>query len=229
MSENTIRLAKRMVELGLCSRRQADDFIEQGRVRVDGIVVNVLGSRVTLQQRIDLDRPAQTARETLATMLFNKPSGMTGNIESSIRQETHSALDTAGGQLLSRHLRQLTAFGAQPDDTTGLVILTQDRGIARKLLQCEQEYLVPMASAPDSETLKQRFSLLVTEQAIKVTRQSDRQLRIVLPAPSTLSIPQLCKAAGFDVQTARCIRIGRLALGKLKEGEWRFLLPYERF
>ena len=59
MSDEQLRLSKRMVELGLCSRREADAFIEQGRVRVDGQVVQQLGSRVSPQQRIELD--ARTA------------------------------------------------------------------------------------------------------------------------------------------------------------------------
>jgi 23S rRNA pseudouridine2604 synthase len=233
MSEQSVRLSKRMVELGLCSRREADEFIEQGLVRVDGEVIRVLGSRVEPEQKIELARPASPLTDARITLLLNRPSGIADAVPALIAAETLSPLDQSGIAFIARHRRNLTGFGAQDPASSGLQVLTQDKFLAQKLAECEQEYLVQVEAAPDAETLKQRFN----EQSLKalamapgkVTRQGDRQLRFVLHSPLPGQIQRMCEHAGIQADSVRCIRIGRIALGKIAPGQWRYLLPMERF
>ncbi len=70
-----IRLSKRMAELGLCSRREADEYIAKGWVKVDGVVVDQLGSKVLPQQKITLDAQASATQNNRVTILINKPVG----------------------------------------------------------------------------------------------------------------------------------------------------------
>jgi 23S rRNA pseudouridine2604 synthase len=225
MDEQSVRLAKRMAELGLCSRREADDCIERGWVRVDGEVVQQLGSRVCAEQKIELLRPSLPPEDAQVTLLLYKPPSYPGPAETLIRAETRAAGDRSGVTLLARHCRQLIQAGALDPRVYGLLALTQDGRLARKLLECELEFLVQLDHAPDVATLK----LLAREISGKVTRQSDRQLRFVLRQAQAEQIWTLCQAAATPVLSVRCIRIGRIALGDLQAGQWRFLMAYEHF
>lgn len=233
MSEQGVRLAKRMVELGLCSRREADEYIEQGAVRVDGAVVCILGSRVTPQQKIELTRPALPLSDERVTMLLYKPANETTPLQKLIRPETRFADDYSDTVFSPRHCRQLALFGTLDPSMSGMVVLTQDGRLANKLAECEMEYLIAVEAAPPADALQHRSQNMTLHgralAPFKVSRQSDHQLRFVLHAPQPEQIQQMCVQLGVSALSVRCIRIGRIALGKLGLGQWRYLLPTERF
>ena len=233
MSEESVRLAKRMTELGLCSRREADEFIEQGMVKVDGEVVRVLGSRVLPQQNIELTRPETTQANAHVTLLVYKPSDCAEPATTLIRPQTRSQNDRSGINFLPRHCRQLTHVGAVDPRTSGLLVMTQDGRLAHKLLECEMEFLLQVDAAPEGPALNQLSNSLnqnaAARQKGKVTRQSDRQLRFVVHQAQADRIWSVCEQAGIKAGALRCIRIGRIALGDLQSGQWRYLLTYERF
>jgi 23S rRNA pseudouridine2604 synthase len=233
MSEQQVRLSKRMVELGLCSRREADEFIEQGLVRVDGKVMQTLGGRVLPGQHIELKRPETELSDARITLLLNQPAGITQAASTLIRQDSQSPLDHSGTVFSPRHRRQLVQCNILDPEVSGFTVLTQDQRLAMKLAECEVEFLVAVEDAPTVEQLKQRSQTLtsagVSLQGIRITRQSDRQLRFVLHPPRPGLISLICQHLQVRPGTVRCIRIGRMALGKIAEGQWRYLLLTERF
>ncbi|BEV71930.1 hypothetical protein THUN1379_14120 [Paludibacterium sp. THUN1379] len=218
-----IRLAKRMVELGMCSRREADEYIEQGLVKVDGQVVRVLGSRVRPEQQIELTRPATPLSDAPVTLLFHQGAWIDAPWSKRLGQDNRWEADQAEQVFLPRHTRQLSAFGATDPASSGLIVLTQDRRLLKKLAECEMEFLVAVAQAPALAALK------IEGFSGKINRQSDRQLRIVMPQPASGQIGELCQQLDCPALSIRCIRVGRLALGKLPENQWRYQLGWERF
>lgn len=233
MSEQEMRLSKRMVELGLCSRREADAFIEQGRVRVDGQLVQQLGSRVSPAQRIELDAPRMMLGEFSISLLLHRAAGSALPLTELITPAQRYAQDGSELAFNPRHLKPLQQAGALDEGSHGLVALTLDKKLARKLAEAEQEYLIQLEQAPAAEQLKQRLQQLhlpgKPPRGLKLSRQSDRQLRMVLSAAQPGQPAAICQALGLAPLALRCIRIGKLGLGQLPAGQWRYLLPMESF
>ncbi len=148
------RLSKRMGELGLCSRREADRWITSGWVRVDGQVVDTLGARVSPEARIEIDRAAREHQSGQVTILLHKPVGyVSGQAEDGyqpaivlIRPENRWAADPSPMKFRQEHLRALAPAGRLDIDSTGLLVLTQDGRRAKQLIgedsSIEKEYLV---------------------------------------------------------------------------------------
>ncbi|MBS1154784.1 MAG: rRNA pseudouridine synthase [Proteobacteria bacterium] len=246
MSEDSIRLSKRMAELGLCSRREADEFIERGWVKVDGVVVDVLGSRVRPEQRIELVREAEGVLAERVTIVLNKPVGyVCGPAEPGerpawqlVKEDTRFVLDKSGIHYVRRHHSGLSPAGWLDVDSSGLLVLTQDGRIARKLLSSakdyEQEYLVDLHVPMGEDTLARlNTGRLKVEGAevpsLKASRQNDLQLRIILRENRNRLVRQICDLVGLRVAAVRRIRIGRIALNELPQGQWRYLRADERF
>lgn len=245
MSEdNSVRLSKRMTELGLCSRREADEFIEQGLVKVDGVVVNVLGSRVRPEQQIELTAAAAREQAERVTLLLHKPLGfVSGPAERPgeqpawllVKPDTRSASDRSGVVFLKKHQQKLAPAGRLDVDASGLLVLTQDGRIARKLMagEVEQEYLVWLAAPASAEQLAALGKGVQVDDetlsAVRVSRQSDRQLCFVLRQQQRRHIQRMCAAVGVQIERLHRIRIGRVRLGDLAQGQWRYLLENEKF
>ncbi|GAC1525609.1 MAG: hypothetical protein NVS2B4_01740 [Ramlibacter sp.] len=152
----TSRLNKRMAELGLCSRREADDWIARGWVRVDGEVAP-MGLQVAPDARIEVDRRAQGQQQQQVTILLHKPVGyVSGQAEDGhqpavtlVHGRSHWSGDVARQRFSAQQLRGLAPAGRLDIDSTGLLVLTQDGRIARQLIGedsgMEKEYLVRVA------------------------------------------------------------------------------------
>jgi len=192
---------------------------------VDGEVVRVLGSRVRPEQKIELDHLAAVEKSVRVSLMLNRSDAQNSDVLSMIRSEARSADDVSHITFLPGHLKHLTSFGAHEQAASGLVILTQDKFMAQKLVQSEQEYLLDVEQAPPLEALK---ALTAAEPKCRISRQSDRQLRFALTGSQPGLIERLCAQGDIPVQGLRCIRIGRLALAKLPAGQWRYLLPVEK-
>jgi 23S rRNA pseudouridine2604 synthase len=229
----------------LCSRREADEFIEMGLVKVDGVVVNVLGSRVRPDQTIELSRQAVAMQAERVTILLHKPVGFVcGPAEPGerpawqlIKSETRAENDRSGYTFLKKHLNYLAPAGRLDVDSSGLLVLTQDGRIARKLIadegDFEQEFLVWVEGELSEGVIKQLTHGLILDgeplKPVKVSRQSDRQLRFALRESRKRQIRRMCELVGLQVTAVKRIRIGRIALGDLALGQWRYLRPEERF
>lgn len=249
----TSRLNKRMAELGLCSRREADDWIARGWVRVDGALAT-MGLQVTPDARIEVDPRAQGQQQQQVTILVHKPVGyVSGQAEDGyqpavtlVQDRNHWSGDTARQRFSPQQLRGLAPAGRLDIDSTGLLVLTQDGRVARQLIGedsgMEKEYLVRVgygqvtrdvqAAFPPAQLARLRHGLSLDGQALKpaqVDWQNPEQLRFVLTEGKKRQIRRMCELVGLKVVGLKRIRIGRVVLGQLPVGMWRYLGAGERF
>jgi len=239
------RLAKRMSELGLCSRREADEWIENGWVKVDGAVTAVLGTRVSPDARIEIDDAAHRHQSESVTILLHKPVGyVSGQAEDGyqpamvlIRPENRWAEDRTPTQWKPGHLRGLAPAGRLDIDSTGLIVFTQDGRVARRLIghdsEVEKEYLVRVEGALAPEDLKRlNHGLELDGEPLKPARvswQNEHQLRFVLRQGKKRQIRRMCELVGLRVTGLKRVRTGSVPLGKLPAGMWRYLRADEKF
>ena len=244
-----VRLSKRMSELGLCSRREADEWIERGWVRVDGKVVDLLGSKVLPQQKITVERQAAAEQSKRATILLNKLVGyVSGQAEdghkhaiSLITAENHWKEDGAAMIFHPTQLRSLVAAGRLDIDSVGLLVLTQDGRIAKQLIgeesTVEKEYLVRVeytrpGRLPDSDLKLLNHGLALDGKTLlpaRVKWQNDDQLSFTLREGKKRQIRRMCEAVGLKVVGLKRVRIGGVKLGDLPPGQWRYMSPDEDF
>ncbi len=243
--EEKIRISKLMAERGLCSRREADAYIERGWVFVDGERVTELGSRAYPSQTITLGKEAKADQLAQVTILLNKPVGyVSGQAEqgykpavSLISAASRHAGDSAPLKFNPVHLKGLAPAGRLDIDSTGLLVLTQDGRIARHLIgedsRIEKEYLVRVEGGLDEKGLKLlNQGLSLDGQALKpakVSWQNEDQLRFVLREGKKRQIRRMCELVGLKVTGLKRVRIGSVKLGDLPPGKWRYLRADERF
>ena len=253
----TSRLNKRMAELGLCSRREADAWIEQGWVRVNGQVAS-MGMQVKPADRITVDPVAQDKQQQQVTVLLHKPMGyVSGQAEDGhlpaitlIQARNHWKGDASRLRFSPAQLRGLAPAGRLDIDSVGLLVLTQDGRVARHLIgedsDIEKEYLVRVvwqgpqgdvaqnvqAVFPPAQLARLRHGLSLDGKPLKpaqVDWQNPEQLRFVLKEGKKRQIRRMCEQVGLKVVGLKRIRMGRVVLGQLPAGQWRYLGPHEKF
>ena len=249
----TVRLNKRMSELGICSRREADDWIEKGWVRVNGRVA-LMGMQVSASDKIDVLKEASKAQEMRVTILLHKPMGyVSAQAEDGhtpavelIQARNRWSEDSAPIRFSHAQLRGLAPAGRLDIDSVGLLVLTQDGRVAKQLIgedsQIEKEYLVRVqyadAQVPAQEVTPQRaidllrLGLSLDGKPLKpaqVQWQNPDQLRFVLRDGKKRQIRRMCEQVGLKVVGLKRIRMGRVTLGNLPVGQWRYLHPKEQF
>lgn len=245
-----------MSELGLASRREADEWIEAGWVTVDGKLAE-LGQRVGPDVKIEIDPAARQEQAQRVTILLHKPIGyVSGQAEDGyepasvlVKADTHWAEDPATGiHWAPGHGRNLAPAGRLDIDSTGLLVLTQDGRIARHLIgedsNVEKEYLVRVTmeqgnpEVPAQHQLDPRALALLNHgleldgvelKPAKVSWANEDQLRFVLREGRKRQIRRMCEQVGLKVVGLKRVRIGRIPLGQLPAGQWRYLAPWERF
>ncbi len=234
-----------MGELGLCSRREADKWIENGWVKVDGQVVDTLGTRVSPLARIEIDQAARKHQSEQVTILLHKPVGyVSGQAEDGyepavvlIRPENRWSADSSPVRFHSGHLRGLAPAGRLDIDSTGLLVLTQDGRVAKQLIgensSVEKEYLVRVEGRLSDEGMRRLQHGLtldgVTLRPAQVSWQNDDQLRFVLREGRKRQIRRMCELVGLYVTGLKRVRSGNVPLGGLPVGKWRYLRPDEGF
>lgn len=232
-----------MSQRGLCSRREADRLIEQGLVKVDGVLVNTLGIKFPEHVKIELTERAQAQQAQRITIMINKPVGyVSGQAEDDyipavrlIKQETQSEHDKTGVKLHAKHFDGLAPAGRLDIESQGLLVLTQDGRIAKQLIgensDIEKEYLVRVDGTATAAQLEQlSFGLELDGKALKpakVRQLNPEQLQFILREGKKRQIRRMCEAVGLNVTGLKRVRVGELRLGKLAEGEWRFVKPEE--
>jgi 23S rRNA pseudouridine2604 synthase len=248
-NDGSLRLSKRMAELGLASRREADEWIARGWVWVDGQVVNTLGARVRPEQHIQIAPPARQQQAQRVTVLLNKPVGyVSGQAEDGyepafvlVKPANQWTQDQSGIRYSRDHLRHLVPAGRLDIDSVGLLVLTQDGRMARQLIgadrSIEKEYLVRVkridgGRLPDSELALLRHGMELDGEPLRpavVEWVNEDQLRFVLTEGKKRQIRRMCEGVGLDVLGLKRVRIGRVMLGDLPAGQWRYLRPDEAF
>jgi 23S rRNA pseudouridine2604 synthase len=239
-----IRLSKLMSERGLCSRREADEYIEKGLVFVNGQKISVLGTRVDPGCEIKLAGAAKATQELRITILLNKPIGfVSGQPEPGyqpavtlFRQETHWP-GSGGPAFQPAMLKGLAPAGRLDIDSTGLLVLTQDGRIAKQLIgddsEVEKEYLVRVQGQLSEQGMKLLNHGLELDgrklRPAQVVWQNEDQLRFILKEGRKRQIRRMCELVGLKVIGLKRVRIGQVRLGDLPLGQWRYLRPDERF
>jgi len=238
---DSIRLAKQLAILVPCSRSEAEKYIEAGFVTVDGLVVEEPGFRVLPEQRIELMPDAKLAATEAVTIMLHKPAGFdieanTEAVYKLITPESQSTDNRSGIRFIKRHLKGLLLTDTLGIQSSGLVVLTQDWGIARKLItdaeKVEQEFIVEIAGEILPETVEQLNQGIQTGGKllpVKVSKQSENRLRFAVKGNQRVQIASMCEKAGLKVMAMKRIRIGRIPMASLQAGQWRYLLGYEKF
>ena len=253
----TVRLNKRMAELGLCSRREADAWIEQGWVMVNGQVAEV-GMQVGSTDQITVEREAQAQQEQQVTVLLHKPMGyVSGQAEDGhepamvlFQARNQWSGDTTRIRFSPAQFKGLAPAGRLDIDSVGMLVMTQDGRVARQLIgedaDMEKEYLVRVtctgpqgdvavnvqAHFPVAQMQRLRHGLSLDGKPLKpaqVEWQNPEQLRFVFKEGKKRQIRRMCEQVGLKVVGLKRIRMGRISLGALPVGQWRYLGPKESF
>lgn len=250
MTEVLTRLSKRISELGIASRREADAWIEKGWVRVNGETAT-LGMKVTPSDRIQISSKAKAEQQKQVTILLNKPVGyVSGQAEDGyepakvlVTAQNHWARDDSGFRFYPSQLNHLVPAGRLDIDSVGLLVLTQDGRVAKTIIgetsKIEKEYIVRVVNSDGSSpTLSQEqlkllnFGLSLDGKPLlpaQVSWLNDDELRFILKEGKKRQIRRMCEAVGLKVLRLKRVRVGRVVLGNLPVGQWRYLKPDEYF
>jgi 23S rRNA pseudouridine2604 synthase len=236
MSDEGIRLAKRVAEIVPCSRGEAERYIAGGWVTVDRAVVEDPATRVTPAQAVALLPGAQPVEPAPVTILLHKPAGVdAAGALALIAPETLAA--GGGTRFLRRHLARLTVVTPLEPEASGLLVLSQDWRVTRKLVEdgarVEQEYVAEVTGAIAEDGLSRlNAGMRVQGRAtvpLKASWQSEARLRLAGKDIRPGQVAAMCAEVGLTVKSLRRLRIGRVALGQLPAGRWRYLHETERF
>jgi 23S rRNA pseudouridine2604 synthase len=237
MSEEKVRLSKLMAERGICSRREADDYISRGLVMVNGEKIDQLGTKVSPDVKITLEAQALRQQKRLATIILNKPVGYVSaqpepQYTPAIRLITpENQFGESKQRLNAETMKGLAVAGRLDIDSQGLLLFTQDGRVAKKIIgedsKVDKEYIVRVEGRLPTEKLELlRHGLSLDGKALKPAQVdwiNDDQLRFILNEGKKRQIRRMCEAVGLRVTGLKRVRIGQLRLGKLPEGKWRFL------
>jgi 23S rRNA pseudouridine2604 synthase len=240
MSE-PVRLAKRVAELTGCSRSEAERYVEGGWVTVDGVVIDRPQHKVTTEL-VAIDPDASLAEPEPATLLLHKPAGydaISGSREAAmlVTPASRWADDASGVRLLKRHFANLTPLVPLDREASGLMVLTQDGRVWRRLTEdgdeIEHEYIVEVSGEIAPWGLRRLAHGLIHQGRMlppcKVSWQSEVRLRFAIKGVQGGQLRDMCEQVGLAVVSIRRIRIGRVPLAKMPEGHWRHLPFGERF
>lgn len=224
-----IRLSKLMSEKGICSRREADRYIERGEVLVDGEVVSTLGTKVSPDATIRLIPSARKQQANKATLILNKPVGY---VSTQPEKGYKAAIE-----LLPPKYRKMSTAGRLDIESKGLLVFTEDGTVVKQIIgenaEMEKEYLVRiLGKITEGKLDKLRFGLSLDGKRLKqaqIDRLEDQVLRFVLKEGKKRQIRRMCEKVDLKVIGLKRVRVGNLRLGNLPEGKWRLLKPSESF
>lgn len=214
-----IRINKFLSEAGICSRREADRFIEEGKVKIDGVVAQ-MGSKVSKNSQVTFcDKPVKR-EEKLVLIAFNKPEGIICTTDHS---EPDNIID------FINYGMRIYPIGRLDKDSEGLILLTNDGNIVNKILRAEnhheKEYVVTVNREITPEFIKQMSSgvpiLDTVTKTCKVTQIDKNTFNIILTQGLNRQIRRMCEYLGYRVVRLRRIRVMNIQLGRLKPGDFR--------
>lgn len=237
-----VRLAQRVAELFNASRAEAEQFIRNGWVSVDGQVIEAPQHRVTTE-RVELDADARLETVEPATLLLHKPAGVAmDDLPALATPQTRWDEDPSQVRLLQRHFHRLTPLVPLDAEASGLVVLSQDGRVWRRLTEdaalIEHEYVVEVEGELAPYGLHKLAHGLVfngrTLPPCKVSWQNETRLRFAIKGVEDGQLRAMCAQVGLRVVSIRRLRIGRIPLGKgqngaMPPGAWRYLPVGEKF
>jgi len=208
---------------------------------VNGEVVDTLGTRVDPDSSVELTQDAQIEIARKVTILVNKPVGFVSSqpensyrcAEELITQQNQDKADTT--RMRPEHTRGLAPAGRLDIESQGLLIYSQDRVLIKSVIgpesNLEKEYLVRIQGNVTDQTIEQlRFGLSLDGKALKpagIERLNEDQLKFILREGKKRQIRRMCDLVGLRVIGLKRVRVGKLMLGNLPEGQWRYLKDHE--
>ncbi|HEY4732883.1 MAG TPA: pseudouridine synthase [Gammaproteobacteria bacterium] len=223
-----MRLNKYISSTGMCSRREADAWIERGRVTVNGRRAD-LGTQVSATDQVRVNgRPITVRRKNHIYIALNKPSGITCTTD---RHVAGNIID------FIKHEARIFPIGRLDKESEGLILLTSDGDVVNEILRAEhkheKEYIVTV-DRPITDAVLAGMSrgvrlpeLNVTTRRCRTSRISARTFRIILTQGLNRQIRRMCEVFGYRVNRLQRIRIINIRLDGLKSGRWRNLKPSE--
>jgi 23S rRNA pseudouridine2604 synthase len=250
--QEPIRLAKRVAAQLACSRSDAENYITGGWVRVNGELQEAPHSRVHDRDVVEVNPKARLEALASMTLIWHKPAGVAmpdGEVPlpwalQHLGASQRWSGDRSGVRLLKAHAQQLQIAAGLAAKASGLVVLTQNPGVARKLSDAsdavEHEWLAEVAQDPALQDADRREAVLqslgkvvfVDGTAVSKARaswQSEWRVRLAIKGYLDGQVAHLAERAGLSLMGLRRLRVGRMSLTPLPEGQWRFLLLHERF
>ncbi|MGL5351937.1 MAG: 23S rRNA pseudouridine(2604) synthase RluF [Clostridium sp.] len=220
-----VRLNKYISETGICSRREADNLVEMGRVTIDGVKATT-GTKVRPNQDVKVDGKSINKVGKLVYIVLNKPVGITCTTEKNVK-----------GNIVDfvRHKERIFPIGRLDKDSQGLILLTNDGDIVNKILRAgnnhEKEYLVTVDKMISNDFIKKMGSGVkilgtVTKECI-VERQGKFMFKIILTEGMNRQIRRMTEALDYKVVKLERIRIMNINISKLRMGQWRDLTERE--
>lgn len=213
------RLNKAISETGYCSRRAADRFIEDGQVKVNGIIVG-LGEQVSTDDIISVEGNIITKQIEKIYLAFNKPVGITCTTDRAIKRNIVDYIN---------HKERIFHVGRLDKPSEGLIFMTNDGDIVNKILRAsnnhEKEYIVSVDTKITSKFIeKMSAGVPILDTVTKkcyVERLSDFTFKIILTEGLNRQIRRMCSYLGYSVSSLKRVRIMNIELGNLKVGKYR--------
>lgn len=227
MENNSVRLNKFIAESGMCSRREADRFIENGLVFINGRKAGI-GDQVKVGDRVKVNgndiEPLEA--EDVIFIALNKPVGVTSTTEEGVRDNIVEYV---------RHHKRIFPIGRLDKDSQGLIFLTNNGDLVNKILRAgnnhEKEYLVtvdkPLTAAAIEKMATGIPMLGVTTKKCKVVQETPIVFRITLIQGLNRQIRRMCEYLGYEVMKLERVRIMNITLKGIGVGDWRDLTPVE--
>ncbi len=223
--EKGIRLNKYISDAGHCSRREADRWIEEGRVRIDGRI-GTLGDRVLPGMKVTIAGEKVRSKGKNVYIALYKPVGIVCTTDMREPANVVSFVD---------HDRRIYPIGRLDKDSEGLLLMTSDGDIVNRILRAagrhEKEYQVTVDKPITQEFLNKMAAgvkiLGVTTLPCRIVKTGEKAFTIILTQGLNRQIRRMCEALGYRVRTLKRVRIMNIHLGNLKVGQWRNLTPNE--
>ncbi|HXA35700.1 MAG TPA: pseudouridine synthase [Steroidobacteraceae bacterium] len=225
MQPRLVRLNKYISETGVCSRREADKWIEAGRVTCNGERA-ALGTRIADGDRVCIDGEPIGAKKKQIYLALNKPVGVTCTTETHIQD---NVIDLVG------YPERIFPIGRLDKDSEGLLLLTNDGDIVNEILRSEnnheKEYIVTVDRPITDLSLKMMATgvkiMGELTKPCRVTRIDQHSFRMILTQGLNRQIRRMCSALGYKAQRLKRVRIMNIQLGSLSAGKWRHLTDSE--
>lgn len=224
--KDAVRINKYLSEKGICSRREADKLIAQGRVEINGETA-LIGSKVSEGDLVKLDKKiVSPEKEKRIYMALNKPVGITCTTDRSIPGHIVDFIN---------YPERIFHVGRLDKESEGLILMTNDGDIVNKILRAsnnhEKEYIVTVDKPVSDDFLSKMSSgvpiLDTVTKPCKVERKGKYVFRIILTQGLNRQIRRMCAHFGYNVLKLKRIRIMNIKLGDLTVGSWRYLTKSE--
>ncbi len=223
--KDEIRINKFLSEAGVCSRREADRYIEEGKVKIDGVIAQ-MGSKVTKNSRVTFCGKPVKKEEKLALIAFNKPEGIVCTTD---HREQNNIID-----YLNYGMR-IYPIGRLDKDSEGLILLTNDGNIVNKILRAEnhheKEYIVKVNKEITLDFIRNMSSgvpiLDTVTNPCKVRQIDKNTFNIILTQGLNRQIRRMCEHFDYRVINLKRVRIMNISLGRLRTGDYRNVTDHE--